>query len=134
MNENSNTTIHLKINLMFLQKIANIRPNHVSYYKKKVLIMKLEHETITAPRPRLKSQTRQSDVKLSPVFTQFSTRYDSETSAIWCWMQPEPRPCLNARLIDEVVLLQHKLTKTYKSQHPDTIWPFRHLILASKTP
>ena len=39
-------------------------------------------------------------------YTQFSTRYDSETSAIWCWMQPEPRPCLNAALVDELFHLQ----------------------------
>ena len=67
-------------------------------------------------------------------YAQFSTRYDSDTSAIWCWMHPQPRPCLNATLIDEVVHLQHQLTTTYKTQHPDSIWPFRHLILASKTP
>ena len=67
-------------------------------------------------------------------YSQFSTRYDSETSAIWCWMQPEPRPCLNAKLVDELVQLQQQLTTTYKTQHPDTIWPFRHLILASKVP
>lgn len=67
-------------------------------------------------------------------YTQFTTRYDSETSSIWCWMHPEPRPCLNVSLIDELVHLQRKLTNTYKNQHPDTIWPFRHLILASKTP
>ena len=67
-------------------------------------------------------------------FTQFTTRYDSEASAIWCWMQPEPRPCLNTTLIDELVQFQYQLTTTYKTQHPDSIWPFRHLILASKTP
>jgi len=67
-------------------------------------------------------------------YTQFNTRYDSETSTIWCWMHPEPRPCLNATLIDELVNLQKQLTHTYKTQHPDTIWPFRHLILASKLP
>ena len=67
-------------------------------------------------------------------YAQFTTRYDSETSSIWCWMHPEPRPCLNASLIDELVHLQRKLTNTYKNQHSDTIWPFRHLILASKTP
>lgn len=67
-------------------------------------------------------------------YTQFTTRYDSETSSIWCWMHPEPRPSLNTVLIDELVQLQHQLTTTYKTQHPDTIWPFRHLIIASKTP
>ena len=77
---------------------------------------------------------QQKECHNSTEFTQFSTRYDSETSAIWCWMQPEPRPCLNTRLIDEVVQLQRQLTKTYNTRHPDSIWPFRHLILASKTP
>jgi len=66
--------------------------------------------------------------------TQFSTRYDSENRAIWCWMQPEPRPCLNSTLLRELVSLQKQLTTTYQNQHPDTIWPFRHLILASKIP
>jgi len=41
---------------------------------------------------------------------------------------------MNARLLDELLELQHKLTNTYKTQHPDTIWPFRHLVLASKIP
>jgi DSF synthase len=84
--------------------------------------MKIEHES---PADENNSATE---------YTQFSTRYDSETSAIWCWMQPKPRPCLNATLIDELVQLQYQLIRTYKKQHPDTIWPFRHLILASKTP
>jgi DSF synthase len=66
--------------------------------------------------------------------TQFSTRYDSENKAIWCWMQPEPRPCLNSTLLRELVSLQKQLTTTYQNQHPDTVWPFRHLILASKVP
>jgi DSF synthase len=78
-----------------------------------------------------KSQTR---AKTQTEYSQFSTRYDSDTSAIWCWMHPEPRPCLNATLIDELVQLQYQLTSTYNTQHPDSIWPFRHLILASKTP
>jgi DSF synthase len=67
-------------------------------------------------------------------YSQFSTRYDSETSTIWCWMNPEPRPCMNGILIDELMLLQQQLISTYKNQHPNTIWPFRHLILASKIP
>ncbi len=72
--------------------------------------------------------------KLTIEYTQFTTRYDSETSAIWCWMKPEPRPCMNIKLIDELIQLQQQLTTTYKTHHPDTIWPFRHLVLASKTP
>jgi len=83
-------------------------------------------------KPNNKSNTaRHKNINVEG-YTQFSTRYDSDTSTIWCWMQPTPRPCLNATLIDELVRLQQQLTNTYKNQHPDTIWPFRHLILASK--
>lgn len=67
-------------------------------------------------------------------YTQFNTRYDSETGAIWVWMQPQPRPCVNAVLISELLALQKRLTATYRNQQPDTIWSFRHLILASKIP
>jgi len=92
--------------------------------------MKIDHETPVAEQVANKNKESKSQIE----YTQFSTRYDSETSTIWCWMHPEPRPCLNATLIDELVHLQKQLTHTYKTQHPDTIWPFRHLILASKLP
>ncbi len=88
--------------------------------------MKLEYESVVLDKEEAKQTTAE--------YTQFTTRYDSETSSIWCWMHPEPRPCLNVSLIEELVHLQRKLTNTYKNQHPDTIWPFRHLILASKIP
>ena len=74
------------------------------------------------------------EIKPQSEFSQFSTRYEPETSSIWCWMQPEPRPCLNTTLIDELFQLQQQLTTTYKKQETGTVWPFRHLILASKIP
>ncbi|MBE9567327.1 MAG: crotonase/enoyl-CoA hydratase family protein [Proteobacteria bacterium] len=81
-----------------------------------------------------KTQDMASDSDSAAGFTQFDTRYDSQKSAIWCWLKPEPRPCMNSRLIDELVQLQQQLTNTYKKQDPGTTWPFSHLILASKTP
>ncbi len=86
--------------------------------------MKIEQEQNAVRRTERK--------KLLHGFTQFGTRYDSETSTIWCWMQPRPRPCINLTLIEELIQLQQQLTTTYKNQDPDTTWPFRHLILASK--
>ena len=86
--------------------------------------MKIEHESKNSCQTSKSVQT----------YTQFNTRYDSDTSTIWVWMQPQPCPCINATLIDELVSLQQRLTATYKNQHPDSIWPFRHLILASKIP
>ena len=72
--------------------------------------------------------------KIKDGFTQFNTRYDTETGTIWCWMQPTPRPCMNTVLIDELLLLHQQLATTYKNPHPDTIWPFRYFILASRIP
>jgi DSF synthase len=89
-------------------------------------------QTVASEQPIEKNKSNK--IKKQKDFTQFSTRYDSDTSAIWCWMQPVPRPCLNARIIDELVQFQQQLSTTYKTYHPDSIWPFRHLILASKTP
>jgi len=74
------------------------------------------------------------EIKSQSEFAQFSTRYEPETSSIWCWMQPEPRPSLNTTLIDELFQLQQQLTTTYNKQETGTVWPFRHLILASKIP
>ncbi len=88
--------------------------------------MKIEHESSNVLLTE-KSKSAQA-------YTQFNTRYDSETSAIWVWMQPQPCPCINATLIDELVSLQQQLSVTYKNQRADSIWPFRHLILASKIP
>lgn len=88
--------------------------------------MKIDNESNTVGRT--------DKNKTAVEYTQFTTRYDSETSAIWCWMKPEPRPCMNIKLIDELIQLQQQLTTTYKTHHPDTVWPFRHLVLASKTP
>lgn len=67
-------------------------------------------------------------------YTQFNTRYDSEISTIWCNMHPNPRPCINTALIEELVHLQKQLTTTYKNQRSDSTWPFRHFVLASHIP
>jgi len=95
--------------------------------------MTIEHET-AVKEPKGELQKSKPSARARTEYTQFSTRYDSETSAIWCWMYPEPRPCMNATLIDELLQFQQQLTTTYKTQQADSIWPFRHLILASKTP
>jgi DSF synthase len=76
----------------------------------------------------------QREIKPQPEFTQFTTRYEPETSSIWCWMQPEPRPCLNTTLIAELFQLQQQLSATYNRQEAGVVWPFRHLVLASKIP
>ena len=104
-----------------------LEPKSCQFYKNQVvIIMKLVHGS--------PGTTPQREIKPQSEFTQFTTRYESETSSIWCWMQPEPRPCLNTTLIDELFQLQQQLTTTYNKQETGVVWPFRHLILASKIP
>ncbi|MCP4076826.1 MAG: crotonase/enoyl-CoA hydratase family protein [Gammaproteobacteria bacterium] len=92
--------------------------------------MNIKNKASTAWSSNKNVEKNQNPVR----YTQFSTRYDSETGAIWCWMQPDPRPCINTPLIDELTQLQQQLTNTYQSPSSNSIWSFKHLILASKTP
>jgi len=64
-------------------------------------------------------------------FTQLDTRYDSTTQSIWCWLHPQPRPCLNPTLLNELEQLQCRLRNLY-SNHSQRI--FKHLIIASRSP
>jgi DSF synthase len=93
--------------------------------------MKIEHRNSSLKES---GKAWHDDTESNSDFTQFTTRYDSETSSIWCWLSPEPRPCLNVTLVDEMMLLQQQLTTTYKAQESDAVWPFQHLILASQLP
>ena len=67
-------------------------------------------------------------------FEQFTTRYDPEAAAIWCWMEPSPRPCINTDLMEEMLLLHERLVAVYRKPAPDMIWPFKHFIVASRIP
>lgn len=82
----------------------------------------------------ISTQPDNKDISIRAEFTQFDTRYDSESESIWCWMNPSPRPCLNPTMLSELTLLQEKLKNTYENQSSNFIWPFRYLILASKVP
>lgn len=64
-------------------------------------------------------------------FTQLDTRYDSTTQSIWCWLHPQPRPCLNPTLLNELEQLQCRLRNLYNSHSQKK---FKHLIIASRSP
>ena len=65
--------------------------------------MEIEHEERSVTGQTKGQHKNKSQVQTD--YSQFTTRYDSETSAIWCWMHPEPRPCLNTTLIAAIRLL-----------------------------
>ena len=85
----------------------------------------------TAPNEAADGNT---SLRSSVHFTQFSTRYDSETETIWCWLHPQPRPCLNPQLLNELESLQQRLKNLYSSRRKHTHWAFRQLVLASRSP
>jgi len=77
---------------MFYLKVAIITHlNRLSYCNYPGEIMTIDNETavVKQKRGRKKNEDR---VKARPEYNQFSTRYDSDTSAIWCWMHPNPGP------------------------------------------
>lgn len=76
--------------------------------------------------------SRQNSLNTS--FKQFATRYDPDSGAIWCWIKPKPRPCLNPAVLHELTTLQQQLTTTYSSPHDDSLRPMRHVVLASRVP
>ncbi len=67
-------------------------------------------------------------------FRQLQTRYDPHTRAIWVWMNPSPRPCLNPVLVDDLSRLQKKIKAAYNNAELFEQYPFTHVVLASKTP
>ena len=35
------------------------------------------------------------------VYKQMKTRFDAEYGALWCIMDPKPRPCINSELLED---------------------------------
>ena len=66
-------------------------------------------------------------------FSQFSTRYDATTGAIWCFLSPSPSPCINRILLHELLELQQLLKAHYQDAR-QTSFPLHYVVLASQTP
>ena len=45
----------------------------------------------------------------SPAFDQMDVEFDHEQGTVWCRMNPHPRPCFNAGLLDEIIELKHAI-------------------------
>lgn len=69
--------------------------------------------------------------KVGRTYRQMSTRFDSDYGALWCYMDPKPRPCFNPDLLAEIgkfVSIIGLLNKTEKGGGP-----IRFTVLASRT-
>jgi len=69
------------------------------------------------------------------VYKQMDTRFDAECGALWCFMDPKPRPCFNPELLEDLHRFAHSIRRMHQasahSKKKDTV---RYSVLASKNP
>jgi len=66
------------------------------------------------------------------LYKQMSTRFDSDYGALWCCMDPRPRPCFNPDLLAEIGKFVSAVGLVNKSERDDG--PVRFTVLASRSP
>lgn len=76
---------------------------------------------------------RTSDLnRAGRIYKQMSTRFDSDYGALWCYMDPKPRPCFNTDLLAEIGKFVSAVRLVNKSEKGGG--PVRFTVLASRTP
>lgn len=65
-------------------------------------------------------------------YRQMSTRFDSDYGALWCYMDPKPRPCFNPDLLAEIGKFVSAIGLVNKSEKQGG--PIRFTVLASRIP
>lgn len=65
-------------------------------------------------------------------FRQMSTRYDADYGALWCCMDPKPRPCFNPELLAEISKFVSAVGSVNRSDKG--AGPVRFTVLASRVP
>ncbi len=70
--------------------------------------------------------------KAGKVYRQMSTRFDPDYGALWCYMEPKPRPCFNPDLLAEIGKFVSTIGLVNRSGRGDG--PIRFTVLASRTP
>ncbi len=65
-------------------------------------------------------------------YQQMSTRFDSDYGALWCYMEPKPRPCFNPALLAEIGRFVSAIGLV--NQGAGGAGPVRFTVLASRSP
>ncbi len=65
-------------------------------------------------------------------YRQMSTRFDADYGALWCYMDPKPRPCFNTELLAEIGRFVSTVGLVNRSDAGGG--PIRFTVLASRTP
>jgi DSF synthase len=67
-------------------------------------------------------------------YKEISVRYDAAHRAIWCYHNPNPRPCFSIRMLTELRQMQQGIMDYFESKHPKSEPLIRYQILISKIP
>ncbi len=65
---------------------------------------------------------------------EISVRYDPDSAAIWCYFNPQVRPCYTLKMLQEIHDLQLSIIDYFKSYEMKPTTPIRYFIVASQTP
>ncbi len=75
--------------------------------------------------------------KLNPIlknYEQLNIRYDPDQGSLWCYMNPQPRPCITPTLLSELKQLQQSIFDSFESPQFSALYPINYIITASQVP
>jgi len=67
-------------------------------------------------------------------YNEISLRYDVENQAIWCYFNPQPRPCFSTVMLKELKQMQQSIKECLHPENISSKYPVRYFILASQSP
>lgn len=67
-------------------------------------------------------------------YNEISVRYDIKQEAIWCYFNPQERPCFSPILLKESIELQQSIIRYFKTDQKREKYPVRYMVLASQKP
>ncbi len=67
-------------------------------------------------------------------YSQLEIEYCEQQGALWYYMNPQPRPCFNAELLNSIHLLQNSVTESNAQASPCHDSHIAYMVLASRVP
>ena len=67
-------------------------------------------------------------------YPQLEIEYCEQQEALWYYMNPQPRPCFNAELLNSIHLLQNSVTESNAQASPCHDSHIAYMVLASRVP
>ena len=67
-------------------------------------------------------------------YKEISLRYDMGNKAIWCYFNPQPRPCFSLVMLEELKQMQQSIIDYFHPANASCDYPVHYFILASQSP